>query len=205
MAWRQGDVVVRRDLWDGKLWYASAAIVVEDSPRRRVLYSPPGSQAVVPANPVETFFEELRDGRWRLEKTVRYNHSLVIARPEKLHSVGLFWDDDWNFLSWYVNLEEPWRRSDFGFDTCDLILDVVVAPDRSDWKWKDEDQLALAMNLGLVNTVKAGTLREEGRRVATDAMRGNTPFNEGWERWRPPAGWKPPRLPRAIAGKVRGG
>jgi hypothetical protein len=39
-----------------------------------------------------------------------------------------------------VNLQEPFRRSQFGFETMDLALDVIVEADRS-WRWKDEDEL----------------------------------------------------------------
>jgi hypothetical protein len=35
------------------------------------------------------------------------------------------------FGAWYVNLQEPFRRSRLGFDTQDLELDVVVSPDGS--------------------------------------------------------------------------
>jgi hypothetical protein len=45
------------------------------------------------------------------------------------------------FAGWYVNLETPARRHADGVDTTDLVLDVVVAPDRT-WVWKDEDEMA---------------------------------------------------------------
>ena len=33
----------------------------------------------------------------------------------------------WQPLVWYVNLERPFMRTHFGFDTRDLCLDLVVS------------------------------------------------------------------------------
>ena len=42
---------------------------------------------------------------------------------------------------WYVNLQLPFRRTELGFETMDLVLDLIVDPDGS-WRWKeDEDEL----------------------------------------------------------------
>ena len=44
------------------------------------------------------------------------------------------------FAGWYVNLETPYTRHDVGVDATDLVLDIVVSPDRS-WVWKDEEEM----------------------------------------------------------------
>ena len=49
-------------------------------------------------------------------------------------------DPDRRFAGWYVNLQKPFRRTARGFETMDLMLDLVVEVDRS-WWWKDEDEL----------------------------------------------------------------
>jgi hypothetical protein len=37
-------------------------------------------------------------------------------------------------MPWYVNLEQPQRRSRLGFDFEDRLLDVFVEPDGR-WRW----------------------------------------------------------------------
>src|SRR5258708_7659187 len=44
------------------------------------------------------------------------------------HSVWLTWRPDGGFVGYYVNLEEPFRRTRIGFDTNDHTLDIVVTP-----------------------------------------------------------------------------
>ena len=48
------------------------------------------------------------------------------------------WTPAWEFLGWYVNLEEPFRRTPLGFDVRDLQLDILVDPERK-WRWKDSE------------------------------------------------------------------
>jgi len=45
------------------------------------------------------------------------------------HALGHFWNaETGRFLGHYVNLQAPLQRSEFGFDTMDHQLDVVVEP-----------------------------------------------------------------------------
>ena len=53
------------------------------------------------------------------------------------HAIWLF------ATSWYVNLQEPFRRTAGGVDTADQLLDLVRTKD-GEWRWKDEDELAAA-------------------------------------------------------------
>lgn len=52
-------------------------------------------------------------------------------------------------LGWYVNVQEPIRPTTGGFEYLDQTLDVVVAPDLSSFELKDEDELALGLDIGL--------------------------------------------------------
>lgn len=46
--------------------------------------------------------------------------------------LDLFWDAaSWAFRGWYVNLQEPLRRTAVGHDMRDQALDIVIAPDGS--------------------------------------------------------------------------
>lgn len=75
-------------------------------------------------------------------------------------------------------------------DTTDWALDLTVQPDGT-WVWKDEDELAEAVELGIFDEAAASRVREEGERVLAAA-----PWPTGWEEWRPPSGWGPLGLPR---------
>jgi predicted RNA-binding protein associated with RNAse of E/G family len=118
----------------------------------------------------------------------------MIAEAGAAHSVYVTWGKDGELVGWYVNLEEPWRESPFGFDTTDHLLDVWIDPDRG-WRWKDEDELAEAVELGLFTPAKADAIRAEGERAIERIEAWSTPFDEGWETWRPDPDWPLPELP----------
>jgi hypothetical protein len=91
--------------------------------------------------------------------------------------------------AWYVNLQEPLRRTPLGFDTCDQLLDLVRTRDGK-WRWKDERELGAAVERGFLSNEEAAAIRAEGERViAAD------PFPTGWEDWRPDPSWPAPALP----------
>ena len=60
----------------------------------------------------------------------------------------MYWTLEWEQLSWYVNLQTPTIVADGRIDTTDQALDIVVSPD-GEWRWKDEDELAEAVELGI--------------------------------------------------------
>jgi hypothetical protein len=117
------------------------------------------------------------------------SHVLRFMRAGDAHTVELFWDEDWTFRGWYVNLQAPLRVHGSFFDTTDLALDVTVDPDGA-WAWKDEDDFTRAIELGVIDDATAAEVRAEGERVI--AAR---PWPTGWENWRPPTEWQPLPLP----------
>ena len=107
-------------------------------------------------------------------------------------SLALFWDEATDeFVGWYVNLQKPLERSPLGFDTLDQALDVWIDPDGS-WRWKDEDDLAACVVLGLFSPDEAVEIRAEGERVIA-ALPDLIPT--GFEDWSPDPGWEAPELP----------
>lgn len=52
--------------------------------------------------------------------------TLMVSRPGEAHSIWLFWTPNGTFDGWYVNLEEPRRRTRDGVLTRDQFLDLVV-------------------------------------------------------------------------------
>jgi predicted RNA-binding protein associated with RNAse of E/G family len=109
--------------------------------------------------------------------------------PGDAHTVEVFWNLQWELLGWYVNLQAPLQVNGRNFDTADWALDITADPNGG-WRWKDEDDFAEAVELGILDSAQAAEVRAEGERVA--AAR---PWPTGWEGWRPPADWTPLILP----------
>jgi predicted RNA-binding protein associated with RNAse of E/G family len=112
--------------------------------------------------------------------------ALFLVRPGTRYSLGVFFGTDGAFSHWYVNLERDVRRTSLGVDYVDEKLDLVVARDGS-VRWKDEDELAQAAEIGLLD---ADEVRAEAERVLADP-----PWPTGWESWRPDPAWPRPSLP----------
>ena len=123
------------------------------------------------------------------------NELLVLKRPGEMHSVHLAWaPSDGGFLLWYVNLEEPSRRTERGFDVRDLELDIEIAPDFS-WRWKDEDVFEWAIAEGRIARAERDRIRAEGEMALRRVLRREPPFDRGWEKWRADRTWPLPTLP----------
>lgn len=77
-----------------------------------------------------------------------------------------FWKEQCAKLrSWYVNLQDPFRRTSLGFDYLDQELDVIISPDLSTWRWKDSGRFEDLARDGLIPVERARYLREVGEEV----------------------------------------
>jgi predicted RNA-binding protein associated with RNAse of E/G family len=194
---RQGDPIVLRDLWDGRVWSARPMTVVKDEPGETVLFV--WSPLVMMAAASERTGEflrlpsepwELREQRWD-----RYR-VLSFAWPDVAHAVLGFWEHVADrFAGWYVNLQTPLQRTAFGFDTTDHFLDLVISPDLETWAWKDEDELAEAERIGLISPGDVVSIRAEGERALERLEQRRPPFDRDWSAWRPDPSWIEPKVP----------
>lgn len=143
--WTPGDHIVLRGVWRQRLWFACPVTVVQDTPALIALYWRAGTWTKVPGRrftPQDMLSTEQLD---LVDKTWVKTDVLMLVTPGAAHSVYAMWEQGHTrFRCWYVNLQEPLRRTSLGFDTMDHLLDVVVSHDRSEWRWKDEDELASA-------------------------------------------------------------
>ncbi|WP_154796398.1 DUF402 domain-containing protein [Occultella kanbiaonis] len=196
-----GDSVAIRDVRGGVVRAVSAAVVVEHSPERLVTWIPLGSPLLLPGDvhgqPVKTErVDRLTEVSWN-----SWGGPAFVWPQGGWHSVRASWTDagpDRSLDHWYVNLHTPLRRTSFGFDLEDLILDVIVKPDLRSWSWKDEAEFDEACADGIVEPDLAKIVRDTGTRVAGDAERGSEPFTEAWATWRPDPSWQLPTLPRGC-------
>jgi uncharacterized protein len=191
---RRGEVIVHRDLRDGRIWYARAEVVVEDSRERLLTYWGPGADVHAPGRPHDGRAVRIPSEPWVLWPRPWHSyHVLSHWQPGNAYSVWLFWhEDDWRFAGWYANLQSPFVRTSVGFDATDDILDVDIGPDRSSWRWKDADELGQAIQAGVVSVDDAARIRRAGWR-AIEAMNGATNLS-------PPAGLNGDPIWRGIRG-----
>jgi Protein of unknown function (DUF402) len=167
--------------------------VVERRDDRVVLWLAPGTPIKAPPG-FRVSISELAAGTWAFSDWRWFGGRLMIWRAGDSHSTYVTWGEEGDFLGWYVNLETPWRETPLGFDSTDHLLDIWVDPDRS-WRWKDEDHLAEAVEIGLFSPRQVEEFRAEGERAIEQIEAWRPPFDEGWENWRPDPDWPFPPLP----------
>lgn len=120
--------------------------------------------------------------------------TLALLHAGDWQAVWVSWRETGESWGWYVNLQRPFHRTERTLQTMDLMLDILVAPDRQ-WHWKDEDEFAALVAAGLITTAEAAWVREEAQRVIERVAADAPPFNEPWHDWRPNPRWSVPELP----------
>ena len=193
-----GETVVLRYLTrDGRPGMCWPAFAVEDRDDLLALWIPegatykqwrlqrPATDAPEGTPPARTIV----DGAWRRD-------TLRLMFPGAHHSVWLSWDrteSGRDFHGYYVNLEEPYRRTSIGFDTNDHALDVVVSPDLT-WTWKDEDELERRRETGIYHPDFVDSIRAEGERAIAILEERRFPFTGDYVDWLPEPTWGIPDL-----------
>ena len=193
--WQQGDQIVLREIFRGRIWSGRPYTIVEDTSQRLIIYMGVGVRWMRPVRRDSSAIGG-RELHWTLREAVWPIEALRIVTPGRHHSVLLLWTEGFReFLKWYVNLEDPLTHSAVGFDYLDQFLDIEIAPDLSAWNWKDEDELEDAVANGLMTPQRADLIRAEGIRVIETLDKKAPPFDEQWHLWRPDPQWKSPGLP----------
>ncbi|MBP2334089.1 hypothetical protein JOF41_000267 [Saccharothrix coeruleofusca] len=184
-----GDVVLRREVLHGRPWSVMPLRVVEDGPDLLVTFSVPGT--------VLGFPPHHRPHGWQLKgNTVWRGHGrLQLHRPDLAYSVDLFWHGPQRrFAGWYLNLQDPFRRTPEGFDTLDHELDYEVAPDGT-WQELDREDFERQVVEGKYSAEQAESIRATGREIVAMLTAGTTWWDPAWARWEPDPDWPVPVLP----------
>lgn len=201
--WPVGATVVQQEVWRGRLWSARPLTVVEDRGDFMALWCPRGTRwktaTTPPTRPraptrAERFVLSLTRGDWVLGDFTWDVSTLALVRAGDWHAVWVSWRDNGENWGWYINLQRPFRRTVRGLQTMDLMLDILVAPDRQ-WRWKDEDEFAALVAAGLIDGEEVAQVRDEAQRVIGRVEANAPPFNERWHGWRPDPAWPLPELP----------
>jgi len=188
-----GEAIALRQTWNGRVWAARPATVVQDDPRQTMLFIPIGIRWMAPFHDGDRLKIPQREF---VLVPQRYEdlHVLSFSWPHTSYAVLLFLRPEGSPDSWYVNLEEPLRRTELGFDTLDHELDVIVELDGS-WWWKDEDDLAEAIRRGVIPAEDELRMRADGERAVRRILDREPPFDRDWTAWRPDPSWPLPVLP----------
>jgi predicted RNA-binding protein associated with RNAse of E/G family len=194
---RSGQPIALREIWANRIWYARPALIVQDSPGGTMLHVPSGVRCreAVDADGLPL---RLYQNEWQLAET-RWERSwsLSFAFPGLAYGVILqFEPGSDRFLGFYVNLQSPLARTEVGFDYVEHVLDVRIEADRSSWSWKDEDELAEAVERGLFTPQDERWFHHWGERAVERVLLREVPFDRDWSTWRPDPSWGVPVLPQ---------
>jgi hypothetical protein len=196
--WQAGDIVALRYITTaGRIEMCWPCRIVEDSDKLLALFI--AADSSYKAGPKKTATEKRIDNRSHLppDEYVWRKDTLRIMQPGASHSVSLFWEGEGSarrFARYFVNMEEPFRRTLCGFDTQDHTLDVVVTPEL-EWSWRDEQELESHVSEKFYTQELADEARAEGQRVIDSFVSGTHPCLQSWAQWSPDPIWSIPQLP----------
>ncbi|MFC4012838.1 DUF402 domain-containing protein [Nonomuraea purpurea] len=203
-----GATVVRRHVWNGKVWTAMPYRVLQDDDEYLVVANWPGLRALVSTTWIDSFLNgglhrertinELASGSWELgwwawrDTTVRSWYGL-----DAYFTVRQYFDAELRPRAWYVDFDLPKQRTRMGIDTFDLLVDLIVEPDCSRFRWKDEDEYQHGRRLGLVDDQAHRRVTEAREEVVGMIESRQGPFSHDWS---PPAHhtWQVPVLPDDV-------
>jgi len=201
MLFEPGEIINRRYLRGRWCTWVQPMRVIADNEDGLLLWHPAGSDfaRLIDADGKtqhEVTVDQMRDPKLAVLTWQTYD-ILVLMPPEAAYSVWWFFRDG-AFTGWYVNLETPYIRRPHGVDTNDLILDIVVTPQRQ-WEWKDVEEFNGRVGNPLYfDGTTAGAIRAEGERLIKLIEAGTFPFDGTYTDFRPDQHWPSLRLPAAL-------
>jgi Protein of unknown function (DUF402) len=186
---RAGDVILERHLFDGAVVVARPVTVVAYEDDTLATWLAPWSEVAIPIGRVPPY-------AGAQTRTWRPPGMLQLVRPGDAYALALLRDADNRFVRWYVNLQEPLRWTERGYDTRENLLDVWRRSD-GDWTLKDEDELAAAVDAGAFTPDEAAAVHAAADRAVRELE-----LPTGWEEWEPEPPLPALRLPEGwnVAG-----
>ncbi|MFD0277865.1 DUF402 domain-containing protein [Kitasatospora sp. NPDC127111] len=210
-AFTPGATVVRRDVHLGRVWSAQPYRALTDTGTVLHLAYWPGIRSLAPttwATALRTGDDTVRKsglhdlaaGSWELGAW-HWRDTVVRSRFEtnEWFSLHCFQDPvTGEPLRLYVNFERPVVRTRIGIDTLDLLVDLVVEPDLSSARWKDEDEYAQGRRLGFITDADHRVVEQARMRALGMIETRSGPFADPWPTWTPDASWPLPVLPHGA-------
>ena len=192
--WLSGENVSLRGVGD-KVFWAYPTIVVQDTPDLIALYMPAGvlgkdtDHRPTPQELLSPEKIKIVDCQWDTTDVL-----MIIVPGEPFSTYAMWKTGTKDLVCWYINLQDPIRRTIIGFDTMDNILDVVVSPDMTKWKWKDDDEFSEAERVGFYSHEQACEIWANGEKAVNLVTLERQPFYRKWENWKAKLEWEIPKL-----------
>ena len=189
VTWATGEVIVRREIWRGRPWFANVVVVVEDTADLLATFLPEGSPFAFPPS---------ADGRphpWTGRRAWQGHGVLMLQRPGEAYAVRHFWEGpERRFHGWYLNVQEPFRRTSVGLDTQDLELDVWL-PAEGGWRFKDAELLDERVRDGRFTPSQVAAVRALGETLGSHLEEGGRWWSDRWTSFVPDPSWSRPAFP----------
>lgn len=199
--WEPGDVISWRGIYRERIWHVQPTLLVKDSSDDIVLALLPGTECIAEENYPKGKNNrkrrwDFKDRDWKLSSYIwQKNRLLLIFEPDSFYSTILFWNQERDeFLSYYINFQLPFKRTQFSVDTLDLDLDLLIHPDFS-YEWKDVDDYQKAISHGVILPEWADEIDSAGVEIFQKLEKRQYPFDGSWLDWKPDPAWIPPNLP----------
>jgi hypothetical protein len=203
--WKPGDAVAMRGIYNRRVWIVQSMLVVKDTEEETALAIVPGSECMMPEGYINgkhgeprewKRWEDYKNNNWNMQKFIWHTNCLLgLLVPGKYYATIYFWHGETNqFLCYYVNFQLPFWRSECGFDTLDLELDIVMEPGGA-WRWKDEDDYRKGIESGVILPEWVNGIELAKIDVLGKMERKHYPFDGKWLDWKPDANWATPKLP----------
>ncbi|MEQ7009356.1 DUF402 domain-containing protein [Actinopolymorpha sp. B17G11] len=195
-----GSVAVRRDMFRGKVRSAWPTRVVHDTGEEVAWVCWSGAELTANTNwrsgdDSQRRLAEKASGDWSLGTSVFRDGSILgFQLADVWFSVLLLFQPSGELAIWYVNFEQPYRRTPIGIDTCDHIIDLVFDLDGTH-EWKDVDDYAYGRRLGLVTDAQHTEIERAKDQAFAMFEKRTGPFDEKWLSWRRDPAWPLPVLP----------
>ena len=174
-----GRTVLRREVLHGRPWMEQPVTVVSDEAGCLAVLLEPGS-------PFRFFDHPFGPHPWRGHRAWTGSSVLQVQRDGEAHAAWRFLGPDAGTPHWYVNFQAPVVRHvrAGAFETADLGIDIVCAPDDRSGEWKDVDDPDRMVASGRITAAERDRIRVEAAVVA-----GRLDAGERW--WAPWDDWTP--------------
>jgi len=177
-----GRTVLRREVLHGRPWMEHPVAVVHDGDDCLAVLLAPGS-------PFTFFDHPFGPHPWSRFDAWRGSTVLQVQRDGEAHAAWKFFDLQGVATHWYVNFQLPVVRhvvpgGGGAFETADLGIDIVLAPDGRHWEWKDADDPDRMVAGGRITAAECDRIRREAAVVAERLDAGRR-WWAPWDRWHP--------------------
>ena len=203
--WSPGETSVLRGIINERVWLAQSVIILKDSIEETILLLMPGARCAYPEGYWRWKNGDYSQGRrWQVVKQNSWllrefgwlnNRFVIFLVPGKYYAIYSIWHQATDqFQGYYINFQLPFTRTDLGFDTYDLELDIVIDP-QFNWAWKDEHEYRCSIQAGVFQNKWVEAVENAKSEVLTRIEGRQYPFDGTWLDWRPDSSWAPPALP----------